>query len=93
MTADRLAQVEQAEDLLHSMGFSQVRVSHHDTVARIEVAREDMPRILDLSLLDSISNSFKKLGFTFVSLDTQGYRSGSMNSLLPATAITSASHA
>ena len=75
------------------MGFSQVRVRHHDTVARIEVAREDMPRILNVSLLDRISNALKELGVTFVSLDAQGYRSGSMNSLLPVTAITSASHA
>ena len=93
VTADRLSQVERAEDLLHSMGFMQVRVRHHDTLARIEIAREDLPRIFDLSLLDSISNSIKGLGFTFVTVDAQGYRSGSMNSLLPASAITSASHA
>ena len=93
VTAERLAQVEQAEDLLHSMGFMQVRVRHHDTLARIEIAREDLPRILDLSLLDMISNSIKALGFVFVTLDAQGYRSGSMNSLLPASSITSAAHA
>lgn len=93
VTAERLAQVEQAEDLLHSMGFNQVRVRHHDTLARIEIAREDLSRALDLTLLDSISISFKGLGFTFVTLDTQGYRSGSMNSLLPTSAITSAKHA
>lgn len=93
VTAERLSQVEQAEDLLHAMGFRQVRVRHHDTLARIEIAREDLPRAFDLSLLDNISNSLKALGFTFVALDAQGYRSGSMNSLLPASAITSASHA
>ncbi len=93
VTVERLSQVEQAEDLLHSMGFSQVRVRHHDTLARIEIARDDLPRALDLELLDTISNSIKALGFTFVTLDTQGYRSGSMNSLLPVTAITTASHA
>ena len=93
VTAERLAQVEQAEDLLHSMGFRQVRVRHHDTLARIEIAREDMARIFDLSLLDTVSKLFKEIGFTFVTLDAQGYRSGSMNSLLPVTALTSASHA
>ncbi len=93
VTADRLAQVEQAEDLLHSMGFSQVRVRHHDTIARLEVAREDMGRILDLTLFDELSNSLKAIGFTFVTLDLQGYRSGSMNSLLPASAITPAHYA
>ena len=93
VTAERLLQVEQAEDLLHSMGFMQVRVRHHDTLARIEVAREDLPRILDAQLLDSISNSLKTLGFTFVSLDTQGYRTGSMNALLPVSSLTSSLHA
>ena len=93
VTAERLLQVEQAEDLLHSMGFAQVRVRHHDTLARIEVAREDMHRILDVTLLDNISNSLKQIGFTFITLDTQGYRSGSMNALLPATAITFPRHA
>ena len=93
VTAERLAQVEQAEDLLHSMGFSQVRVRHHDTLARIEIAREDMARMFDLALLESVSNALKQIGFTFVALDAQGYRSGSMNSLLPVSALTSADHA
>lgn len=93
VTAERLAQVEQAEDLLHSMGFTQVRVRHHDTLARIEIAREDLSRALDLELLDTISNSFKRLGFTFVTLDMQGYRTGSMNALLPASSITFSAHA
>ena len=93
VTADRLAQVEQAEDLLHSMGFMQVRVRHHDTLARIEIAREDLSRAFDLQLLDKIAKSLKSLGFTFVTLDAQGYRTGSMNALLPASAITSSAHA
>ena len=75
------------------MGFMQVRVRHHDTLARIEIAREDLPRILDAQLLDSISNSLKTIGFTFVALDAQGYKTGSMNALLPASAITSSAHA
>ncbi len=93
VTAERLAQVEQAEDLLHSMGFMQVRVRHHDTLARIEIAREDLTRIFDLELLDVVSNSLKRIGFTFVTLDAQGYRTGSMNALLPASAITTSAHA
>ena len=93
VTAERLAQVEQAEDLLHSMGFMQVRVRHHDTLARIEIAREDLPRIFNVQLLDSITNSFKVIGFTFVTLDTQGYRTGSMNALLPVSSLTSSAHA
>ena len=90
VTAERLSQVEQAEKLLHSMGFPLVRVRHHDTLARIEVARADLPRILDLDLFDRISKSLKAMGFTFVTLDTEGFRSGSMNAVLPASAITPA---
>ena len=93
VTAERLAQVEQAEEVLHSMGFMRVRVRHHDTLARIEIDRDDLPRAFDLSLLDGITKSLKAIGFTFVALDAQGYRSGSMNAVLPASAITPAAHA
>lgn len=90
VTADRLAQVEQGEELLHSLGFSRVRVRHHDTLARIEFAREDLPRALNLELFEQLTNSFKGLGFTFVSIDTEGYRAGAMNAVLPLSAVTPA---
>lgn len=90
VTAERLSQVERAEHLLHSMGFPRVRVRHHDTLARIEFDHDDLARALQVEVLDGISNCLKAMGFTFVTIDAQGYRSGSMNAMLPASAITSA---
>ena len=92
VTAERLAQVEQAEELLHSIGFPLVRVRHHDTLARIEVSRSDLSRILDLELFDNIAKTLKAIGFTFVTLDLEGFRSGSMNAVLPVSSITPAPH-
>jgi len=68
-----------------------VRVRHHGELARVEIAREDLPRALDLSLLDRITAAIRACGFTYVTLDTQGYRTGSMNAILPASAINPAS--
>jgi pyridinium-3,5-biscarboxylic acid mononucleotide sulfurtransferase len=90
VTRENLSQVEQAEDALHTLGFTRVRVRHHGNLARIEIAREDLPRALSLDILDRITAALKPLGFLYVTLDTQGYRSGSMNEVLPATAITPA---
>jgi pyridinium-3,5-biscarboxylic acid mononucleotide sulfurtransferase len=90
VTRENLSQVEQAEDALHTLGFPRVRVRHHGNLARIEIAREDLPRALSLDILDRITAAFKPLGFLYVTIDTQGYRSGSMNEVLPATAITPA---
>ncbi|HKO18245.1 MAG TPA: ATP-dependent sacrificial sulfur transferase LarE [Acidobacteriaceae bacterium] len=91
VSAENLSQVERAEDALHALGFAQVRVRHHGELARIEIAREDLPRALDLMLLDRISAAVRACGFTYVTLDTQGYRTGSMNAVLPVSAITSTS--
>jgi len=91
VSAEKLSQVERAEDALHALGFLQVRVRHHGNLARIEIAREDLPRALDLAIMDQISAAVRSCGFTYVTLDTQGYRSGSMNAVLPAAAIKSAS--
>jgi len=90
VTAGNLSQVEQAEDVLHGLGFPQVRVRHHGDLARIEIAREDLPRVLSVSVLDRITEALKSIGFLYVTLDTQGYRSGSMNDVLPVSAIASA---
>lgn len=91
VSAENLSQVERAEDALHALGFLQVRVRHHGDLARIEIAREDLPRALNVDVLDQITAAVRECGFTYVTLDTQGYRSGSMNAVLPASAITSAS--
>jgi len=90
VSVENLSQVEQAEDALHSLGFEQVRVRHHGDLARIEIAREDLPRALSLNVLDQITAALKAIGFLYVTLDMQGYRSGSMNDVLPISAVVSA---
>ena len=86
VTRENLSQVEQAEEALHTLGFPQVRVRHHGDLARVEIAREDLLRALTLEALDQITQALKPLGFLYVTLDTQGYRSGSMNDVLTAIA-------
>jgi len=90
VTAENLAQVERAEEALHALGFAHVRVRHHGDLARIEIAREDLGRALTLSMLDRLTEVVRTAGFLYVTLDTQGYRSGSMNDVLPVTAIAQA---
>ena len=90
VTAEKLSQVEEAEDALHKLGFRQVRVRHHGELARIEIARADLERALSLTVFGRITQALRPLGFTYVTLDLEGYRSGSMNDVLPVTAIASA---
>jgi pyridinium-3,5-biscarboxylic acid mononucleotide sulfurtransferase len=92
VTRENLSQVEQAEAALHALGFPQVRVRHHGDLARIEIAREDLPRALSTDVLQKITAAIKPLGFLYVTLDSEGYRSGSMNDVLPTSAITPATH-
>lgn len=87
VTVEALAQVEQAEDALHALGFAQVRVRHHGNLARVEIAQEDLARALCLDSLQAITAALRAAGFTYTTLDTQGYRSGSMNDVLPVSAI------
>jgi pyridinium-3,5-biscarboxylic acid mononucleotide sulfurtransferase len=87
VTRENLSQVEQAEEALHALGFQQVRVRHHGDLARVEISRQELPRALSLETLDRITAALRPIGFLYVTLDTQGYRSGSMNDILPATAI------
>ncbi len=87
VNAENLSQVEQAEDALHALGFRKVRVRHHGDLARVEIAREDLPRALDITTLDEITEVLRSAGFKYTTLDTQGYRSGSMNEVLPISAI------
>jgi uncharacterized protein len=90
VTAENLGQVERAEDAMHALGFLHVRVRHHGELARVEIAREDLPHALSMSMLDRITEALRPLGFVYVTLDTQGYRPGSMNDVLPVSAIASA---
>jgi uncharacterized protein len=79
---DVLRQIEQAEDVLRTLGFRVFRVRHHDTVARLEVARSEMARALDPEINTQIVAALKGLGYQYVSLDLQGYRLGSLNEAL-----------
>lgn len=83
ITSDKLERIDQAEAYLRSLGFAQLRVRHHENIARIEIPREAFGTLLDSSL-DSIIAKLKALGFTYVTLDLQGLRSGSMNEVLEA---------
>jgi uncharacterized protein len=80
--------VEQAEELLHRIGFSDLRVRHHGQLARIEVPRTEIGRLLDHEVMERVVRTFKEIGFTYVAVDLEGLRSGSMNDLLPLTELT-----
>ena len=82
MTDERLRQIERAEQVLRDLGFRIFRVRHHDTVARLEIARAEMPRALDPDVNARLVSSLKALGYQYVSLDLQGYRLGSLNEAL-----------
>ena len=87
VTTEALAQVEAAEAALHALGFTQLRVRHHGELARIELTRDELPRALSIELFDRISGKLRALGFRYITLDLEGFRSGSMNTLLPASAL------
>lgn len=82
ITAEKLHQVERAEELLRSLGFNLFRVRHHGTVARIEVPQEDFSRLMADPIRERIAADFRTLGFAYVSLDLEGFRSGSLNETL-----------
>ena len=85
VTREALDVVEKGEDALRALGFRQLRVRHHGDIVRIEVAPEELERALDPAMAARFTAIFKGLGFKFVTLDLEGFRSGSMNALLPAT--------
>jgi uncharacterized protein len=78
----KLSMVEKAEQLLLDFGFRQIRVRHHGEIARIEVSPEERSKFFDVNVMDTIGNKFKEFGFTYVTLDILGYRTGSMNETL-----------
>jgi uncharacterized protein len=84
VTPKALQVVEQGEDSLRALGFRQFRVRHHGEIVRIEISREELPRAMSVEMAREFTSIFRKLGFKFVTLDLEGFRSGSMNSLLPA---------
>ncbi len=84
VTREALRTVEEGEDALRALGFRQFRVRHHGDIVRMEIAREELPRALSAEMAAEFTRIFKALGFQFVTLDLEGFRSGSMNKLLPA---------
>lgn len=84
VTREALEVIERGEEAIRGLGFRQFRVRHHGDIVRIEIAREELPRALDPAMAEQFTAIFKALGFLFVTLDLEGFRSGSMNALLPA---------
>ncbi|MGA8531078.1 MAG: ATP-dependent sacrificial sulfur transferase LarE [Acidobacteriaceae bacterium] len=84
VTTEALRQVEDAEEALRALGLRRFRVRHHGSVARIEIAEEEMSTALDPEFFRRMSAAVRGAGFPYVAVDCDGYRSGSMNELLPA---------
>jgi uncharacterized protein len=82
VTSERLALVERGEAALRQLGFRQFRVRLHDRLARVEISAEEMPRALSPQMAAAIADRLKAAGFTYVSLDLEGYRQGSLNETL-----------
>jgi pyridinium-3,5-biscarboxylic acid mononucleotide sulfurtransferase len=88
VTRETLSVVEQGEDAIRALGFRQFRVRHHGDIVRIEIAREELARALSPEMATEFTRIFKALGFKFVTLDLEGFRSGSMNVVLAAEVLT-----
>ena len=82
LSKEKLYAVERAEQLLHDLGIRQCRVRCHGTLARIEVLPEDFKRVMNDEIREKLIGSFKEYGFSYVSMDLEGFRSGSMNETL-----------
>jgi pyridinium-3,5-biscarboxylic acid mononucleotide sulfurtransferase len=82
VTIEKLSVIERGEAALRRLGFRQMRVRHHGEIARIEIAPDEMPRALDLEMARRIAADFKRIGFKYVALDLEGYRTGALNEVL-----------
>src|SRR6266849_1193290 len=82
VTPERLSLIERGEAALRHLGFQQFRVRLHDQLARVEIAPEEMPRALTTEMSTTIAQALKQAGFTYVALDLEGYRQGSLNESL-----------
>ena len=82
VTIERLSVVDRGEEILRDMGFREFRVRHHDQLVRLEIALPELERALSLEVFDELGRCFRKLGFKYVTIDVQGFRSGSMNAVL-----------
>lgn len=84
VTREVLEQIEKSEDSLRVLGFREFRVRHHGDLARVEIARAELPRALAIETFDAISAALKHAGYQYVTIDTAGFRSGSLNAVVPA---------
>ena len=83
VTIERLSKVDRGEEILREFGFREFRVRHHDTLVRLEISPSEMDRVLQKEVIEQIAARFRELGFKYVTLDLEGFRSGSMNEVLP----------
>jgi len=87
VTRESLAVVESGEEALRQLGFRQFRVRHHGDIVRVEIAPEELPHAFSVEMASTLVRVFKQLGFKYVTLDLEGYRSGSMNAVLPLSSL------
>ena len=83
VSVDTLSRIAKAEEFLHDLGIKQLRVRHHDTIARIEVEPSDLARLLAEDVRDRVVEYIRSIGYSYVTLDMEGFRSGSLNEVLP----------
>ena len=84
VTREVLEQVERGEESLRQLGFREFRVRHHGDLARVEIARTELPRALTMAMMDAVTAALRGVGFKYITLDCAGFRSGSLNAILPA---------
>ena len=84
VTREVLEQVERGEESLRQLGFREFRVRHHGELARVEIARTELPKALTMEMMDAITAALRASGFKYITLDCTGFRSGSLNAILPA---------
>jgi len=77
-----LSRIERAENALREFGFRQIRVRSHGELARIEIAADELPRALQVDMTEALADRIREIGFTYVTLDLEGYRQGSLNAAL-----------
>jgi uncharacterized protein len=82
VTIERLSKVERGEEILRRLGFKEFRVRFHEELVRLEIAPSEMERALNLEMTNCLAEEFRKIGFRYVTLDLQGFRSGAMNEVL-----------
>ena len=85
VTVEALSRIAKAEEYLHDLGIGQLRVRHHDAVARIEVEPDGFLALMDENLRKRVADYFRSIGYSYVTLDLEGFRSGSLNEVLAAS--------